>query len=82
MAISPDFRGRLDRTIAAPFGDVVGDAFARFVVLDGLVHGWDLAIATGQAYRPPDALVADVNALRNEVTGNVRVGVIQVALDR
>ena len=30
-----------------------GDAFARFVVLDGLVHGWDLAGATGQSYDPP-----------------------------
>ena len=39
--------GALDRTIVAPFGDVPGEAFARFVVLDGLVHGWDLATATG-----------------------------------
>src|SRR5262245_39380003 len=31
----------LDREIAAPFGAVPGDTFARFVVLDGLVHGWD-----------------------------------------
>ena len=40
--------GALDRTVAAPFGDTPGEAFARFVVLDGLVHGWDLATATGQ----------------------------------
>ncbi|MEA3077799.1 MAG: hypothetical protein QOF60_2707 [Actinomycetota bacterium] len=54
--------GALDRTIAAPFGDVPGRAFAGFVVLDGLVHGWDLATATGQAYEPPDDLVAAVEA--------------------
>jgi uncharacterized protein (TIGR03086 family) len=50
--------GALDRTIAAPFGEVTGEAFARFVVLDGLVHGWDMATATGQAYDPPAALVS------------------------
>jgi uncharacterized protein (TIGR03086 family) len=49
--------GALDRTIAAPFGEVPGDAFARFVVLDGLVHGWDLATATDQPYDPPEELV-------------------------
>jgi uncharacterized protein (TIGR03086 family) len=54
--------GALGRTIAAPFGEVEGAAFARFVVLDGLVHGWDLATATGQAYNPPDELVAEVTA--------------------
>jgi uncharacterized protein (TIGR03086 family) len=58
--------GALDRTVAAPFGEVPGQAFARFVVLDGLVHGWDLATATGQAYDPPDALVADVAAFAAE----------------
>jgi uncharacterized protein (TIGR03086 family) len=50
--------GALEKTIAAPFGDLDGDSFARFIVLDGLVHGWDLATATGQSYNPPDELVA------------------------
>jgi uncharacterized protein (TIGR03086 family) len=54
--------GALDRTIAAPFGEMPGDAFARFVVLDGLVHGWDLATAIGQTYAPSDALVAEADA--------------------
>jgi len=54
--------GALDRTIAAPFGEVPGDMFARFVVFDGLVHGWDLATATGQPYDPPEELVAEVEA--------------------
>ena len=38
-----------------PFGEVPGAVFARFVVFDGLVHGWDLATATGQTYAPADA---------------------------
>ena len=46
----------------APFGTVPGETFARFVVLDGLVHGWDMATATGQAYEPSDELVAAVQA--------------------
>jgi uncharacterized protein (TIGR03086 family) len=50
--------GALDRQVQAPFGEVPGDTFARFVVLDGLVHGWDLATATGQPYAPSDELVA------------------------
>jgi uncharacterized protein (TIGR03086 family) len=51
--------GALDRTIDGPSGAVPGHEFAQFVVLDGLVHGWDLATATGQRYEPSDALVAD-----------------------
>jgi uncharacterized protein (TIGR03086 family) len=66
--------GALDRTIQAPFGDVPGDTFARFVVLDGLVHGWDLATATGQPYEPPDALVAEVQAFAPSVVESLRDG--------
>jgi uncharacterized protein (TIGR03086 family) len=58
--------GALERVIAGPFGDVPGPAFAHFVVLDGLVHGWDLATATGQPYYPPAALVADVRTFAAE----------------
>jgi uncharacterized protein (TIGR03086 family) len=66
--------GALDRTIASPFGDVDGETFARFVVLDGLVHGWDLATATGQRYEPPDALVADVVAFASGALDALRDG--------
>ena len=34
-----------------------GTDFARYVVLDGLVHGWDLTQATGAAYDPDPGLV-------------------------
>ena len=53
--------GALERTIAAPFGEVSGEVFARFVALDGLVHGWDIATATDQPYDPPRDLVAAVD---------------------
>lgn len=66
--------GALERTIHAPFGDVPGDSFARFVVLDGLVHGWDLATATGQSYEPPDGLVAEVVAFGRQAVEPLRDG--------
>lgn len=66
--------GALDRTVAAPFGDVTGDAFARFVVLDGLVHGWDLATATGQSYEPAVELVAAADEFARGVLEPLRDG--------
>lgn len=68
--------GALDRTIASPFGAVAGDTFARFVVLDGLVHGWDLATATNQGYGPPDALVAAVHEFARNAVDPLRDGVM------
>jgi uncharacterized protein (TIGR03086 family) len=49
--------GAMDRTISLPVAEMSGDAFARLFAVDGLVHGWDLATATGQAYEPPDEVV-------------------------
>ncbi len=66
--------GALDRTVAAPFGEVPGETFARFVVLDGLVHGWDLATATGQPYDPPAELVAAVEAFARQAIDPLRDG--------
>ena len=66
--------GALDRTVDAPFGAVPGDTFARFVVLDGLVHGWDMATATGQPYDPPGDLVAAVEAFARQAVDSLRDG--------
>jgi uncharacterized protein (TIGR03086 family) len=67
--------GALDRTIAAPFGDVPGETFARFVAMDGLVHGWDIATATGQPYDPPAGVVAEVDAFaRQAISDGMRDG--------
>jgi uncharacterized protein (TIGR03086 family) len=66
--------GALERTVQAPFGELPGAAFAQFVVLDGLVHGWDLASATGQRYEPSDALVADVESFARGALANMRDG--------
>jgi uncharacterized protein (TIGR03086 family) len=66
--------GALDRTIRAPFGEVDGESFARFLVLDGLVHGWDMATATGQPYDPPEPLVAAANGFAHQALDPLRDG--------
>ena len=66
--------GALDQTVASPFGELPGETFARFVVLDGLVHGWDMATATGQAYDPPDELVAAADAFAHQALDPLRDG--------
>lgn len=66
--------GALDRTITAPFGEVPGETFARFVVLDGLVHGWDLALATGQGYHPSPVLIAEAQAFAETALTDLRDG--------
>jgi uncharacterized protein (TIGR03086 family) len=67
--------GALDRTIDAPFGAVPGDVFARFVALDGLVHGWDIATASGQPYDPPADVVEAVDGFaRQAIADGMRDG--------
>ncbi|MCU1354271.1 MAG: hypothetical protein JWM05_3480 [Acidimicrobiales bacterium] len=67
--------GAFDRTISAPFGEVLGETFARFVAMDGLVHGWDIATATGQPYDPPADVVAAVEAFaRDAISDDLRDG--------
>lgn len=67
--------GALERTIVAPFGEVPGETFARFVAMDGLVHGWDIATATGQPYDPPSAVVDAVDAFtRQAISDEMRDG--------
>jgi uncharacterized protein (TIGR03086 family) len=66
--------GALDKTVSAPFGETSGETFARFVVLDGLVHGWDLSTATGQPYNPPVELVTAVEAFARQVLDPLRDG--------
>lgn len=67
--------GAQDRTVSAPFGEVPGSVFARYVAFDGLVHGWDIAVATGQPYAPRAELVAEVEAFaRGAVTKELRDG--------
>jgi len=61
--------GAMERTIDAPFGQVPGSVFASFVAFDGLVHGWDIASATGLAYDPPADLVTAVDEFARAAVG-------------
>lgn len=65
--------GALERTITTPVGEMPGETFARFVAVDALIHGWDLARATGQHYEPPEDLVEVIDRFaRAAITPEVR----------
>lgn len=67
--------GAMERTIRAPMGEMPGETFARLAAFDGLVHGWDLARATGQPYELPADVVAEVDAFaRAAITPQLRDG--------
>jgi uncharacterized protein (TIGR03086 family) len=67
--------GAMERTICAPVGEMPGSTFARFVAFDGLIHGWDLASATGLEYEPPAAVIASVDMFaRGALTAAMRDG--------
>lgn len=50
--------GALDRVLTVPFGDVPAPVLLQFIAFDLVMHSWDLATATGQAFAPPEELVA------------------------
>lgn len=67
--------GALDRTIESPVGAMDGDSFARLVAFDGLVHSWDLAVATGQPLALPDGVVDAVTGFAHQaLTDDMRDG--------
>jgi uncharacterized protein (TIGR03086 family) len=67
--------GALQRTIETPFGAMPGSTFARLVAFDGLIHGWDLATSTQQAWDPPKEVVAEVDTFaRQAIAPEMRDG--------
>lgn len=67
--------GALERTIESPLGQMDGDTFARLVAFDGLIHGWDIATATGQQVGLPSAVVDAVTMFAHQaLTDDLRDG--------
>jgi hypothetical protein len=63
----------MERILDTPLGQMDGETFARVVAFDGLVHGWDLAVATGRPYRVDPAVVEEVTTFaRAALTDDVR----------
>jgi uncharacterized protein (TIGR03086 family) len=50
--------GALEAPCAVSYGPVPGSVYAGHRFLDVLVHGWDLAVATGQGYAIDHGLMA------------------------
>lgn len=49
-----------DQIVHLSFGEATAARYARQLSTDHLVHGWDLAVATGQNRTMPDALAATI----------------------
>ncbi len=65
----------LTRLHVTPLGDMPGPVLAGFTTLDILVHGWDLAKATGQPAALEAALVGHVLAFAHQaLTEETRAG--------
>ncbi len=62
--------GALERTFGSPYGPAPGSMLVHLRITELLVHGWDLARATGQPPGLPDALAQNELALSRALLGN------------
>lgn len=62
--------GALERTFGSPYGPAPGSMLVHLRITELLVHGWDLARATGQPPGLPDALAQNERALSRAQLGS------------
>ena len=62
--------GALEKQVTGPFGPMTGAAMVLTVATDLVVHGWDLAKATGQDTKIPAALVQMAHEQYKDVPAN------------
>ena len=66
--------GALDNSVVVPFGNVPALAALHLRITEILVHGWDLARATGQAASFPEALAEHEPAFSRAKLGDIPAG--------
>jgi uncharacterized protein (TIGR03086 family) len=63
--------GAMSKTISVPFGEIPGFGAMHLRAIEGLVHGWDLAHATGQPLSFPEEIAAAELAFAQAAIGAV-----------
>ncbi len=73
-AFSPE--GAMERTYNSPFGPIPGPALVQLRCTEELIHGWDLARATGQSTEglPADLAEAALAGVRHQLGDRPREG--------
>ena len=64
--------GAMESTCHLSFGDYPGSEYAAQLFMDMLIHGWDIATATGQDARLDPELVAACLPIAEQVTNQFR----------
>lgn len=65
--------GAMERIVDTPVGNLDGETFARMIAFDGLVHGWDIAVATGRPWRVDPTVVSAVGGFAEQaLTDEIR----------
>jgi len=66
--------GAPERPVTIPFGTVPATVALHLRIAEALVHGWDLARATGRTVRFPDDVVEQELAFSREFVGRIPPG--------